>query len=286
LAALLCLVQAQNEADKKSDADKFSLVWKFKPGQSREFSWSGEFSDEGTFGPNKVPKRQQENTVIGTVTIKEVADDGSGIGEVVLHDVRIKDLLHKEVDIQIENSILKHPSGPLKDENKKYVDSLLEPMKVKIDRRGTVALTGANPLIMTPGLWDLSLGPTLPWKKQVSVGDSWLGKLQSPEMKATDQPGFSVEYTFAEAVEMNGRKCAKLTMSSKQKIRFKGMNASLPMDASLSAKSEALFDYEEGVCILDSASGDVSTDTVYQGQKWITTAHFRQSFAYLPPKKQ
>jgi len=286
LLALLCNAQAQNEPEKKGDAEKYSLVWNFKQGQTRDFSWGGESSSEGTFGSNTLPKTHLEYNMIGTLTVNAVGEDGSATGELVLHDYRFHGFIPKETDIQIENSVLKHPSGPLNEETKKRVESLLAPLKVKIDRRGNLELAGPNPMVKTNGLWDLTMGPILPWKKRVSVGDSWMGKVQSHEMKATDQPGFSVEYTFAEALEMNGRKCARLTMSSKQMIRFKVWEGSLPVDASLSAKSEGLFDYEEGICILDNVSGVVSTDAVYQGKKWISTLSFRQACAYLPPKKQ
>jgi len=281
-ASLLVGLALQADPPKtEAQPAKYALGWTFQAGQTRELAWGGRFKIEAKLGSVEQPPTEVEFSWTGTLAIESVGEDGAGTGELRLHHQAFKGVMSgsKPMDILVEDSKLKRPEGPIPEEAKKMIDAILAPAKVKVTRRGYLEFLRPHPMLSNgAGPWPAMVGPILPWKKQVAVGDSWIGKLQTPEQKAAGEQGFDAEYTFVEMTEVNSRKCARLTMKTTQSMRFQGA------ESTFSVKSNALFDPERGECMNDHLSGEVKGGTTFRGEQYVFSGTFAMDFSTQAPK--
>jgi hypothetical protein len=282
LPLLLAFTLQAAAQDPPSEPKKVGLAWKFQAGQTRELGWSGQVK-LGTLPPLEGwPSASYSFEMNGTLVTDTVSEDGSGTGTLNLHRQALKGQYNtSQMDLLVEDSILKKPAGvPPDDKEKQFLASVLAPCKVRMSRRGNLEFTVPHPLISkTAGAWALMTGPVLPWKKQVAVGDAWIGQLQTAEAKSAGEVPFDIEYTFSELTEINGRKGALITANSRQSRRMNGT------DVAFTIKSKATFDLDRGECIHEELTTDLSGETPFRGQKHVTTGTMRMEFSVLPPKK-
>jgi hypothetical protein len=268
--------------DTPADSKNMAIGWKFEVGQSRELAWNCVVEMDTTPPIEGWPSVNMSTQLNGTLSIDEVTDDGTGIGKLLLHRQVMKGMFQgKQLDLEIEESKLKKPDRiPPDDKAKEYLASRLAPLKVKISRRGNLEVTEPHPLWSTvAGPWSLMIGPILPWKKQVAVGDSWIGKLESADAKKEDRQPFDVEYTFSEMTELNGRPCARIVANTQQMRRMYGSEVTFTM------KSSAVFDPGRGECVTELLTSEIQGTTPYAGKEHVTKGKCRIEFGVSPPKK-
>jgi hypothetical protein len=264
------------------DSKKVAIGWKFQAGQSRELAWNVDFDLATTPPVEGWPSFAMSMQLQGTLSIDEVMDDGTGVGKLLLHRQIVKGTYSgRPMWIEVDDSKLKKPERIPDDEKaKQLLASVLAPVKVRIARRGTLEVTQPHPFFsQMTGPLSLMTGPVLPWKKQVAVGDSWIGKLESAEGKKEGQAPFDVEYSFSEMTELNGRSCARIVANSKQMRRIYGT------EMTYSLKSNAVFDPERGECVTELLTTELYGTTPYQGTEHITKGKGRMEFSVLPAKK-
>jgi hypothetical protein len=273
---------ASSPQETSPDSKKVAIAWKFQAGQSRELAWSLDFELSTTPPVEGWPSFDMSMQLQGTLSIEDVTDDGTGVGKLLFHRQIVKGMQSgRPLRIEVEDSKLTKPEGFSDDEKvKQLLASVLAPAKVRIGRRGTLELTQPHPFFsQMTGPISLMTGPVLPWKKQVTVGDSWIGKLESAEGKKEGQAPFDVEYTFSEMTGLNGKSCARIVANSKQMRRIYGT------EVTYSLQSNAVFDPERGECVTELQTTEIYGVTPWQGKEHVTKGKGRMEFSVLPAKK-
>jgi len=277
--AILCVLQAADQNDSTTH-EKISLAWSYQVGQKREFSWDGRFKVETTIDDKETPSSDVSFQMKGTVTITEVDGDGTAKGDLQLHYQCFKGIFQgRPMDNLVVDSKLRKPEGEIPEAARPFFDAMLGPAKVLMTRRGSLEVDSKHPFFgRFNSLWPM-MGPILPAQRKVAIGHAWTAPLQSPEMKAKGEDPVSVEYSFPECVERNGRKYAHITLSTNKAFRMGGA------DMTLNAKSDGLFDTERGECVRDKLTGDTGGTMRFQGRKYDMKGSFALEFELLPPKK-
>ncbi len=272
---LVCALQAKDQA-----ADKRMIAWSFSTGHSREMSWKGRSKVNLFVDGKETPGSDCGFEMVGTFKVEDVDSDGSAAGLLRLHHQGCQGLFQgNQLDILVKDGQLKQPEGTPPESFRPMLQAMLATLKIRATRLGTFEPDARHPFFEGFSLiWGM-LGPILP-DKLVAPGDTWIATLPSPRGKGATEPGIKVKYTFVEMIEVNGRKCARITLEEKQRIKLQGA------DTAFSVKSNSLFDPDKGECVQCKLTGDLEGSAESRGQKMTMSVNFTMEFETLPTNKK
>lgn len=274
--ALFALMQ-EGDKDAPREADKYSLAWSFGVGQSKEFGWKGSVQVEGSGAAKQLSGTDMSSLMKGTLEIVAEEADGSATGNLQMHYQLVQGRFQgNEINIFVKDGKLRKPEGTIPEAVQKHIDAMLAPMKVRVTKRGTLEVMTPHPIGDNfSGIWP-PIGPILPAKKRITVGDSWLVPLRTREMKAMDLPPLNVEFSFKQMGEANGRKCAHIVVNSNQMVRLG------TTDVSYEVKGDAFFDMAQGECVRDQNTGTLTMS----GSWGKIESKYNWEFETLPPRQR
>lgn len=276
LLALTCLQEGQYIGHQ--DGNNYTLAWSFVVGQPKEFSWKQHLRIQGEGTALSYSGSDYSMSLKGTFEIVAADPEGTATGNLVMHYQNFQGKFNGDaINVLVEDGKLKKPDGNITKSSQKQLEEMLAPMKIRATKRGQLEFLAPHPLseIFTGGFWP-AMGPILPSKKRIALGDSWLIPLQMKEIKEKNLPGINVDVLFKDVSEAKDRKRARLVVNSRQMVTVG--TASVSYDI----KDESFFDVAQGECIRDENQGTVTI--IGPGYKFEST--FSSEFESLPPRER